>query len=63
MTILLTGCDGYMGWPLMLKLSREFPDDQIIGIDNLARRKWVEEIGSTSMIPVAEMEARIKKST
>ncbi len=62
MTILLTGCDGYIGWPLMLKLSKEFPEDQIVGIDNLARRKWVEEVGSTSMIPITDMETRIKKA-
>ena len=42
MTILVTGADGYMGWPLMLKLAKELPDERIVGIDNFARRKWVE---------------------
>lgn len=60
MTILLTGIDGYMGFPLALKLSKEFPKERIIGIDNLGRRKWVEECGSTSMIPISSIEERIK---
>jgi len=39
MNILLTGIDGYIGWPTALRLSREFPQTKIIGIDNLAGRK------------------------
>ncbi len=60
MNILLTGIDGYVGWPTALRLSREFPDDQIIGIDNLARRKWVEECGCVSAIPIESMQTRIQ---
>jgi len=60
--ILVTGADGYMGWPLMLKLSKEFPDERIVGIDNLARRKWVEEVGADSIIPIEPIEKRIKKA-
>jgi UDP-sulfoquinovose synthase len=60
MNVLLTGIDGYIGWPAALKLAKEFPDARIIGIDNLARRKWVEECGAISAIPVQTMEARIK---
>ncbi|MFC1866663.1 NAD-dependent epimerase/dehydratase family protein [Thermodesulfobacteriota bacterium] len=59
MNILLTGIDGYLGWPTALKLSKEFPDARIVGIDNLARRKWVMECGSISAIPVPEMDKRI----
>ena len=33
--ILLTGADGYIGWPLMLKLSRAFPEERVIGVDHL----------------------------
>ncbi len=62
MTILVTGADGYIGWPLMLKLAKEFPEERIIGIDNFGRRRWVEEVGADSIIPIATMEERIKKA-
>lgn len=62
MTIIVTGADGYLGWPTLLLVAKEFPDEKIVGIDNLARRRWVEEIGSTSIIPIASMEKRIKKA-
>jgi nucleoside-diphosphate-sugar epimerase len=60
--ILITGADGYMGWPTSLRVAKEFPDERIIGIDNLGRRRWVEEVGSTSMIPIATMEERVKRA-
>src|SRR3989338_3264576 len=60
MNILLTGVDGYIGWPTALRLSKDFPNDQIIGVDNMARRKWVEECGSVSAIPIADMKTRIE---
>lgn len=59
MNILLTGIDGYVGWPTALKLSRQFPEDRIIGIDNYCRRRWVEESGSVSAIPICSMPKRI----
>lgn len=60
MSILVTGADGYMGWPLMLKLGKKYPNERIIGIDNFGRRKWVEEIGSVSALPIEDMATRIK---
>jgi nucleoside-diphosphate-sugar epimerase len=57
--ILLTGIDGYMGWPLALRLSKEFPDARIIGVDNFGRRKWVEEVGAVTAIPILGMEERL----
>lgn len=59
MAILVTGADGYVGWPVMLKLAREFPDERIIGVDNFGRRRWVEEIGSVSAVPISDMDARL----
>ena len=50
--ILVTGADGYVGWPVFLRLSERFPDERIVGVDNFARRRWVEEIGSISAIPI-----------
>lgn len=45
MTILVTGADGYVGWPVLLRLAETFPDERIVGVNNFARRRWVEEIG------------------
>jgi nucleoside-diphosphate-sugar epimerase len=59
MNILLTGIDGYVGWPTALKLSKELPNIRIIGVDNLGRRRWVEESGSTTAIPILSMPERI----
>ena len=33
MRILLTGIDGYCGWPLALSISKKYPKCQIIGVD------------------------------
>ena len=59
MNILLTGVDGYLGWPTALRLSKEFPEARIVSVDNLSRRKWVMECGGISALPVAEMTRRI----
>lgn len=58
--ILVTGADGYLGWPVLLKLSREFPNERIVGIDHGGRRKWVEEVGSVSAMPICSMVERIQ---
>ena len=59
MNILLTGIDGYVGWPTALRLSKEVPDSRIIGVDNFGRRRWVEESGSVSAVPIFSMEERL----
>ena len=58
MKILICGMDGYIGWPLTLRLLAL--GNEVYGIDNFARRKNVEEIDSWSAIPILPMEKRIK---
>jgi len=60
MTILLTGADGYMGWPTFMRLARRFPDETIVGVDNGARRLWVHEVGSWSAVPIWSMAERLE---
>ena len=62
MKILLTGIDGYLGWPLALGISKKFKHFKIIGVDNLSRRKWVKECKATSAIPIKSMSQRIKSA-
>jgi UDP-sulfoquinovose synthase len=57
MRILITGIDGYIGWPLTAYLVSR--GHTIAGIDNFARRRWVEEIGGWSALPIASMSERI----
>ncbi|WP_226010902.1 NAD-dependent epimerase/dehydratase family protein [Halomicrobium salinisoli] len=59
MTIVVTGADGYIGWPTALRIANR-TDDRVIAVDNLARRDWVEEVGSTSATPIADPEERIE---
>ena len=62
MNILITGIDGYTGWPLTLAISKKYKNAQIIGVDNLMRRKWVFNSGSISALPIKSMEKRITKA-
>jgi nucleoside-diphosphate-sugar epimerase len=59
MTIMITGADGYIGWPTALRVANR-TDDRIVLVDNFARRDWVEEIGSVSATPVQEIETRLE---
>mgnify|MGYP000017657438 FL=1 len=58
MTILVTGGDGYIGWPTALRLANR-TDDRVLIVDNFARREWVEEVGSVSAVPIAGIDERI----
>ncbi|ERG95217.1 MAG: hypothetical protein J07HQW2_01666, partial [Haloquadratum walsbyi J07HQW2] len=58
MSIIVTGGDGYLGWPTGLRIASE-TDDRVLLVDNLARREWVSEVGSVSATPIASMETRL----
>ena len=58
MRVLITGVDGYLGWPLAVFLAGR--GHTLAGIDNFSRRKWVAEIGSDSAIPIAAMPERLE---
>ncbi|MGQ3413769.1 NAD-dependent epimerase/dehydratase family protein [Natrinema sp. LN54] len=58
MSVLLTGGDGYLGWPTAVRIASR-TDEQVVLVDNFARRGWVETVGSTSATPVASMDDRL----
>ena len=58
MTILVTGADGYVGWPTALRIA-DRTDERVVGVDNLARREWVERVGSVSAAPIASPDERL----
>ncbi len=59
MSIIVTGGDGYLGWPTALRIA-DRTNDRVVLVDNFARREWVEEVGSVSATPVADIEDRIE---
>lgn len=49
MRVLILGIDGYLGWPLALRLGKR--GHEVIGVDNLYTRNAVREVGSDSAFP------------
>lgn len=58
MKVLIAGIDGYLGWPLALRLAAR--GHIVAGIDKGFRRSWVNEMGSHSAIPIASFDARLE---
>ncbi len=62
MKVLVTGIDGYSGWPLALHLISR--GHEVVGIDNFVTRKRVKEVGSWSATPIpsfARRQAAVKE--
>ncbi len=57
MRVFIAGIDGYLGWALSQYLTARGHD--VAGVDNYARRRWVEEMGSVSALPIYSMEERL----
>jgi len=58
MTILVTGGDGYIGWPTGLRIARR-TDDRVLMVDHFGRRRWVDEAGSISGTEISPMDERL----
>lgn len=57
MRVMVLGIDGYLGWTLALKLGNL--GYQVSGVDNYTRRELVQERGSQSIVPIANMTERL----
>lgn len=57
MKIVVLGSDGYLGFPLVLKLLAY--GHEVVGVDNLSRRRMVREVGSWSAVPLADPFERV----
>ena len=57
MRILICGIEGYIGWPLALKLKSL--GHTLMGIDNGSRSELVKQIGSESLTPIQGRVGRI----
>ncbi len=56
--ILVLGGDGYLGWPTALNLSSVGHDVAVV--DNFVRRRWDEELGVDSLVPILSLEERLR---
>ncbi len=54
--VLITGIDGYSGWPLALHLLAR--GHEVVGLDNFVTRKRVREVGSWSATPIPSFARR-----
>ena len=60
-TILILGADGYLGWPLAMKLALMHPDHKIILADNGWRRNTVTKLGFSPLLTPPELPDRMKE--
>ena len=58
MRVFIAGVDGYLGWSLAQYLMARGHD--VAGADIFFRRRWVEEMGSWSAIPVFDVDERLR---
>ncbi|AKH68724.1 selenocysteine lyase [Spongiibacter sp. IMCC21906] len=57
--IIVLGGDGYLGWPLALRLAKQLPQRQIIIVDNLSRRRWAKQLEAGSLTPILSSSERL----
>jgi len=57
--VIVLGGDGFCGWPTSLYLSRQGYDITIV--DNLSRRCIDNELGASSLTPIASVDRRLTK--
>ncbi|MDK3161601.1 NAD-dependent epimerase/dehydratase family protein [Kamptonema cortianum] len=58
MRVFIAGVDGYLGWALAQHLAAR--GHHVGGIDRFLRREWVNEVGSQSAMPIADMDTRLQ---
>ena len=57
--IIVFGGDGYIGWPLAMRLARETNDEVVIA-DNMSTRLLVRSVHSDSLTPIRTMAERLR---
>jgi UDP-sulfoquinovose synthase len=58
MRILILGGDGYLGWPTAMAFSNA--GDEVLVVDNLAKRQWEAEVDGTPLEPVPSLRHRVR---
>jgi UDP-sulfoquinovose synthase len=57
MRVIVTGGDGYLGWPQAMYLSKR--GYEVCVVDNFCRRLWDLECGTESLIPIYSLQERV----
>jgi UDP-sulfoquinovose synthase len=57
MRVMILGGDGFCGWPTALHFAAR--GHRVLIIDSLIRRRWDEELGTSSLAPIASLEERV----
>ncbi|MGI8457131.1 MAG: NAD-dependent epimerase/dehydratase family protein [Propionibacteriaceae bacterium] len=57
MRVLVLGGDGYLGWPAALRFSAA--GHQVTVVDNFIRRRYDDELGTSSLTPVQSLDRRV----
>jgi UDP-sulfoquinovose synthase len=57
--ILVLGGDGYLGWPTALHFSSRGHDVAVL--DSLVRRSYDDELGTASLVPIADLSRRVDR--
>ena len=57
MRVIVTGGDGYLGWPQAMYLSKR--GYEVCVVDNFCRRLWDLECGTESLIPICPLHDRV----
>lgn len=58
MRVLILGGDGYLGWPTAMHFSAR--GDNVMVVDNFAKRKWELEEGFEPLMPIPNLHRRIE---
>ncbi|MEQ9642694.1 MAG: NAD-dependent epimerase/dehydratase family protein [Alphaproteobacteria bacterium] len=58
MRVMILGGDGYLGWPTAMSFSAR--GDEVMVVDNFAKRRWELEDGIEPLVPVPSLHRRIK---
>lgn len=59
MNILILGGDGYLGWPTAMHFSER--GDNVMVVDNFAKRRWELEEGVEPLVPVTTLHRRVRR--
>ena len=59
MRVLILGGDGYLGWPTAMRFSAR--GDEVVLVDNFAKRRWEFEEGIEPLIPIPTLHRRIAR--
>jgi nucleoside-diphosphate-sugar epimerase len=57
MRVMILGGDGFCGWPTALHFAAR--GHQVLIMDSLIRRRWDEELGTSSLAPIASLDERV----